>query len=205
MKTWFLLLFFPVLLHSCKNPDKEIGPENQFNRVWNVDSTELVFSVRTQIAAQYPKTAEGLYCKAWLADLNGDQKKAIKTVDSLVIGFPRFEKGLYLRANLRTKLNDNEGAFSDFGKAIKKNPDFFEAYVNRGSLNFQTKHTDLALKDFQKADKIKPNQMLVLLNIGHSLIVLGKLEEACSYWKTADSLGMKEAKLMVSKYCKSIN
>jgi len=201
MKDWILLLVGAILLTSCRNEKIENASAEKFERSWNSDSAALVLKLRTEIVLESPQSAEGLYCKSWLADQKGDLKKAIKTVDSLAIGYPGFEKGIYLRANLKAKLNDYPGALSDFGRAIKKNPTFFEAFVNRGTLHFQNKHTDLALKDFQKANQIKPNNKMVVFNIGNAFMLLGKPDEACKNWIAADSLGNADAKILLVKYC----
>jgi tetratricopeptide (TPR) repeat protein len=201
MKYFLGFIVGVFILISCSEKKEITGPEFAFNQSWNNDSIPEVRALREMISIDFPRSPEGLYCKAWLSDQKGNTSKALKTADSLVMGFPSFEKGFYLRANLRTNLKDEAGALSDFGNAIKRNPTFFEAYVNRGGLHFQTKHYDLSLKDFIKANQIKPNQNLVLYNIGNAFLALGQFNEACSNLKKADSLGNKKARELVVKYC----
>lgn len=190
-------------LWSCGSaPEKQtVDLEPKFLQSFGSDSLEWVKSVRTEIARQSPQSAIGLYSKAWLLAQNGDRNRAIKTADSLVMGFPAFDKGLYLRANLRMEQNDPDGALHDFDKAIKKNPAFFEAFVNRGSLHFKLGHTEMALKDFEKANALKSSQKQVFLNLGNAYISLGDVGKACSAWQKADSLGVAEAKALIVKFC----
>lgn len=192
-----------AFLLGCKNQVSTSDTELQtkFEASFGSDSVLVVRDIRTRIAAEAPRSDIGLYCKAWLLAQGGNRPKALKTADSLVMGFPSFEKGLYLRANLRAEQNDPDGALADFDKVLKKNPGFFEALVNRGSLHFKLGHTDMALKDFEKADALKPHQKNVKLNLGNAYISLGDKLKACSNWAKADSLGEPSAKELIRKFC----
>jgi tetratricopeptide (TPR) repeat protein len=200
MKWKPFLIFLMVSCQSSPEPNQE-EITDKFNQSWQSDSIPKVLALRQELAKIAPGKPEGLYSKAWLADRNGDLKKALKTADSLVMGFPQFEKGLYLRANLKDKSGDTQGAIEDFGKALKKNPGFFEALINRGSIHFKTKHYDLALKDFQSAEGLYPKNKLVCFNLGNVWLAYAKPEKACPYWQKADSLGMPGAYSLFKKYC----
>ena len=203
MKDFIVLGVGLFLFYSCgSESEKQVSDfPSKFQQSFGSDSLEWVKTVRTEIARQSPQSDIGLYSKAWLLAQNGDRSRALKTADSLVMGFPAFDKGLYLRANLRMEQNDPDGALHDFDKAIKKNPDFFEAYINRGSLHFKLGHTEMALKDFEKAFTLKANQKQVFLNLGNAYISLGDVTKACTAWQKADSLSAPEAKALLVKFC----
>lgn len=203
MKFLSVLFFCLAALTYCteKPPQSSENWALKFDSVWQIDADPVVMQVRTEIARQDPKSAYGLYCKAWLLARKGDLGKALKTADSLVMGFPQFDKGLYLRANLKAEQNDTEGAFSDFDKCLKRNPNFTEAYINRGALYFSSNHPDQALTDFLAANKLKTNDKRILLNIGNAQAKLGMMADACRNWHAADSLGEPQARVLVGLHC----
>lgn len=196
---WFLTGFI-----SCQETDHQSESFKQaFEESWQTDSIEKIRSLRLKIAQSTAKSPEVLYAKAWLADQKGNVNLALKTADSLVSGFPQFEKGFYLRANLRSKTGNLEGAFSDFGAALKRNPNFYEAYINRGSLHFDQEHFDFALNDFQKALQVRGLNGQLAFNLGNAYYKLNKAEQACVWWKKADSLQFDAAKIPLLKLCQS--
>ena len=198
---WYHILIF--LLPACgqKNGSEQGDIAGKFNLAWQSNAPELVLKIREELARSAVKSPEVLYARAWLADRAGDGPQALKTADSLVMGYPQFEKGWYLRANLKEKSGDLEAAIQDYDKALKRNPAFAEALINRGSLQFKTRHYDLALKDFEKARSIVPQNKLVAINLGNAWMAFGKPEKACQFWKTADSMGYPGADTLLKKYC----
>jgi len=144
-----------------------------------------------------------LYCRAWKQASEGNKDRALKTADSLVMGFPAFYKGIYLRANLRLENRDTSGSLSDFERCLKKNPLFFECRMNRGSLFFTKGMPDMAFQDFKEALKIKPGNAQALLNLGNAHYALGQPDSACIQWSKAAESGLKEALEAKEKRCLS--
>jgi len=200
------ILYILVLsvFYSCSAPKPEQSHDEmklKFDSAWKADSSGKWKTTRTELAASSQRNEYSLYCRSWLLAQNGNLAKAIKTADSLVMGFPAFVKGYYLRANLRADAKDLEGAFGDFDKAIKRDPVFFEALMNRGSLHFSNQHPDLALKDFQLARKIQSTDPEVFTNLGNSWLALGKADSACKSWENAQTLGSKKAVDLLNRFC----
>jgi tetratricopeptide (TPR) repeat protein len=204
MKAFQNCFFFVLLLLSCANEKGDpsfASIQTDFEQTWMGKDSVQTDSIRRKIAGFKALNEYTLYCRAWLQSKNGNKSRALKTADSLVMGFPGFIKGYYLRANIRAELNDTEGAIADFGKAIKRDPTFFEAYMNRGSLQFSRKHPDEALKDFESAAKLKSGNEEVLLNLGNARMALGQPDSACICWNKATQKGNEKAKALVERFC----
>lgn len=198
-----LLLF---LLVSCTSTGSE-GPGEQelrlreaFEKQWGERSAGSD-SVRIALAALPGRNEYILYCRAWKLASDGNNTKALKTADSLVMGFPAFEKGIYLRANLRLENRDTSGSLSDFERCLKKNPLFFECRMNRGSLFFSKKMPDLAYLDFKEAVKIRPDNAEARLNLGNAQFALGQPDSACLQWTKAAEAGLLSALEIQKKLC----
>jgi tetratricopeptide (TPR) repeat protein len=202
MRNWYSLIFLFVL--GCgSEPAQDRSPQWAliFDSAWATTDINLQTKLRTSLAREAGKSPFGFYCRAWILAKAGKTPKALKTIDSLLLGFPGFVQGYYLRANLRAEVRDTAGALEDFDKAILRKPDFFEAYVNRGSLHFAHHHPELALLDFRQAQKIQPNSAQVLLNMGHSQWALGQPDSACLAWSKSAKHGNAIADTLVRKWC----
>lgn len=191
---------FLTACNSGSKSDAEFAIE-KFNASWQSDSIPFLLRTREEVAALAPGSPEGFYCKAWILAKKSNLSKAIKTADSLVIGFPSFEKGWYLRANLKVEMNDTSGAFKDFQQCLKRNPNFFEAYINRGGLYFKSGNLDFALRDFESARNLSSGNKIVHLNLGNAYMALHQVDKACENWRKADSLGDLQAKNYSKLYC----
>jgi tetratricopeptide (TPR) repeat protein len=198
-----------LILISCSKPsadntgEQELRLREAFEKQWG-ERSEGSDSVRLKLAALPGRNEYILYCRAWKLASEGNRDRALKTADSLVMGFPAFDKGVYLRANLRLENRDTSGSLSDFERCLKKNPLFFECRMNRGSLFFSKGMPDLAFQDFKEALKIKPADAQAMLNMGNAQYALGQPDSACQQWSKAAASGLKEAVEISEKLCLSV-
>lgn len=182
---------YAFVLISCST-EKEDATEKWadiFNQTWQNPDETTVLEQRKILALQAGKSRYGYYCRAWMLARKNQMDQALKTADSLVLGFPDFDKAWYLRANLRSQKNDTTGAFRDFSEGLKRNPSFSEIYINRGALYFRLGIMDKALADFETAIKIGKNIPQALANLGNVHFKMQHPIIACQYWQKADSLG----------------
>lgn len=197
------LLWASFAFYSCTESESNLEKLalDKFNNSWQSDSLPWVIQTRVEVAEMAPKSPAGFYSKAWLLSKNGSFDKALKTADSLIIGYPSFDKGWYLRANLKSEMRDTLSALHDFNECLKRNPSFFEAHVNRGNLHFHSGSLDFALKDFEAANSIRPLQKTIQINLGNTYMMLKQKDKACRFWHVADSLGEKQAAVYLLKFC----
>lgn len=190
-------------LFSCKG-EKETDSEKWseiFNQTWQNPDEATVLKQRQAVANQAGKSRYGYYCRAWLLSRSQALDLALKTADSLVMGFPEFDKAWYLRANLRSQRNDTTGAFRDFSEGLKRNPSFSEIYINRGALYFRLGNLDKALADFEAAIKLGRNIPQALTNLGNVHFKMQHPIIACQFWQKADSLGDTMASNRYKTFC----
>ena len=207
-----MLRLFPVVLFfafgcsgsSSRLPDASLLKlQERFEKQWG-EKSAAGDSVRLALAALPGRNEYILYCRAWKHAGRHNLAQALKTADSLVMGYPAFEKGIYLRANLRLENRDTSGSLSDFDRCLKKNPAFFECRMNRGSLFFVQKMADLAFLDFREAVKLRPENAEARLNLGNAHFALGQADSACVQWKTAASAGSAAANEISNKLCNPV-
>jgi tetratricopeptide (TPR) repeat protein len=203
---YFILSICLVTMLACSSGTKENNQSDllaRFDSAWNSSSPEEIQRIRSGIASLPDRNEFTLYCRAWVLSQKSEPAKALKTADSLVMGFPSFIRGWYLRANLRAESKDVEGALSDFDKAVKKDPQFFEAWMNRGAVHFSNQHPDLALKDFQSAQKLKPAHPDVFLNLANCWLALGRADSACVFLEKAEQAGNPKATELKQRFCET--
>ena len=200
------ILFF--LISACNKPVENEQAllatklAESFEARWSVPGPASD-SVRNALASLSIRNEYTLYSRAWQLAGKGNLPAALKTVDSLVMGFPGFVKGTYLRANLRLENKDTIGSLSDFERCLKRNPAFFECRMNRGSLFFSKNMPDLAFKDFKEAVKLQPANPEARLNLGNAQFALGQLDSACIQWQFASKSGNSSAATLSEKFCPS--
>lgn len=200
-KSLFALLILAV---SCTQPESvnlEKSHELQFDSAWKSGDSIQIRKVRTLLAASTGRDPFILYSRAWLQATSGNLPKALKTADSLVMGYPAFAKGHYLRANFKASSGNLEGAFKDYENAIKRDPGLFEAYLNRGALYFQDKHPEHAIPDFQNAIKLRNEDAQAWFNLANAFAAAGSPDSACHYWTRAGELGSAKAMEFKTKFC----
>ncbi len=203
---YFILSVCLAAMMACSSETTENNQSDlqaRFDSAWNSSSPEQIQRIRSGIASLSERNEFTLYCRAWVLSQKGEPAKAIKTADSLVMGFPTFVRGWYLRANLRAENKDVEGALADFDKAVKKDPQFFEAWMNRGAVHFSNQHPDLALKDFQSAQKLKPMHPDVFLNLANCWLALGQADSACVLLVKAEQAGNPKASELKLRFCET--
>lgn len=195
------LLFFACSSELEKNENHELALlEIKFEELWGKNSPASD-SVKYALARMHGRNARILYSRAWKLASEKQLSRALKTADSLVMGYPAFDKGIYLRANLRLENHDSTGSLEDFERCLKKNPRFFECRMNRGSLFFSRNLPDLAYQDFREALRINPGSPEAKLNMGNAQYALGRPDSACFFWKNAAASGLKMGDEMAAKFC----
>jgi tetratricopeptide (TPR) repeat protein len=209
MKSIFPALAFLLMFMSCSRQkadqaeaDKVQKLVQDFENSWGQNSP-AGDSARLALAALPGRNEYILYCRAWKNAEKGNLPSAIKTADSLVMGFPSFEKGIYLRANLRLENKDTSGSLSDFERCLKRNPAFYECRINRGIIFFSKQMPDLAYQDFREAVKLRPQSAEARLNLGNAQFALGQLDSACLQWNNAAASGLEKAAQLAGKFCQS--
>lgn len=207
MRSFYSAILFMLL--SCSKPSaentgqQELRLREAFDKQWG-ERTPGSDSVRIALAALPGRNEYILYCRAWKLASEGNKDRALKTADSLVMGFPAFFKGIYLRANLRLENRDTSGSLSDFERCLKKNPQFFDCRMNRGSLFFSQGLPDMAFQDFKEALKIKPENAQAMLNLGNAHFALGQPDSACLQWTKAAEAGLEAAAEIRKKLCPEV-
>jgi tetratricopeptide (TPR) repeat protein len=204
--SWFFILILALGACTEGSPD-EVAEENRqiFGLAWKEGASPRGDSLRKMLAGRSQRDSYVLYCRSWLLKKNGQAARALKTADSLTMGYPSFPEGYYLRANLRADAGDNEGALRDYGKALARKPTFPEAYINRGSLHFQMKHADEALADFRAAIRLEPRRPDAWFNAANAFAVMSHADSACYFWEKARLLGSFPADSLLRKHCSGSN
>ncbi len=200
----FLLIFMSCAQQKADRAETEKVQKliQDFEKGWGQNS-QAGDSTRHALAALPGRNEYILYCRAWKNAETGNLPTALKTADSLVMGFPAFEKGIYLRANLRLDNKDTSGSLSDFERCLKKNPGFYECRMNRGIIFFSRQMPDLAYQDFREAVKLRPESAEARLNLGNAQFALGQLDSACLQWNRAAASGLEKASLLTGKFCQT--
>lgn len=200
------ILYILILCLSWACAEEPAISENEiaakFKSTWHAKNDTFLLQSRKEIAALAPKTKYGFYCRAWLFSRNNNFLAALKTADSMAIGFPSFAEGQYLLANLREENGDPEAALKAYSKALKAKPDFFEALVNRGNLWYVKKDFTKALQDFKLANSLDAKSPINLLNLGNAFMALGFKDSACVFWEKSMALGATQSRINLDKFCK---
>lgn len=84
---------------------------------------------------------------------------------------------------------------------VEKHPEKADAFSLRGEAWQAARSWEKAAEDYTMSLDLNPEEPEVNLNLGISLINIGKTSEACHYLRKAKSLGEKGAVEYLSKYC----
>lgn len=200
---WFFILLLNCLWACGEGGHQEESGENGllFAQAWKEGVSPRGDSIRSAVAGRKIRDPYVLYCRAWLLKRKGQAARALKTADSLTMGYPSFAEGYYIRANLRADAGDNEGALRDYGKALARKPAFPEACINRGSLHFSMKHAGEALSDFRMAMRLDPRRAEAWFNAGNAFAVMARADSACFFWEKARQLGSLPADSLLRTHC----
>ena len=118
---------------------------------------------------------------------------AVESYSKAITYDPNHYRAYYNRAISKGKLNLYTEALSDYSKAIELNPSYALAFCNRGCLkNNKLNDHNGAVEDLKKTIELDPTDTIALNGLGVVNYNLGKINEACEYWKVAISLGNKD-------------
>jgi tetratricopeptide (TPR) repeat protein len=121
---------------------------------------------------------------------------------------PKEADVFYSRAIAKNELYTWKAALRDYDKAIEIAPDFASALINRGSLKDENNDHKGAIQDYEAviANKKFNNDVLqqAYANRGNSYLNLDSLEQACSDWSMAVSLGADYLEERIEMYCEKI-
>lgn len=93
-------------------------------------------------------------------------------------------------------------AIQDFNQAIEIDPNYIEAYNNRGFTKSVLGDYLAAIDDYNIAIEINAYYPNAFYNRGVAKQAIGDIKGAINDWTIASELGMKEADVLIKKYCK---
>lgn len=98
-------------------------------------------------------------------------------------------------------------AVANYDSVIKYNPDYMLAYSNRGMIygtlqSYNENYWEKARQDFDQAIELNPDYADNYYNKAWLLYVAGMKDEACKYWRKADSLGSVVAPQAIEQNCR---
>lgn len=135
-------------------------------------------------------------------DSLGRYHSAIRDYSKALKMNPNNDRTYLYRGNAKNQLSDKKGAFRDYCKAIELNQNNFDAYYICGILKQEEEDYDSAIYYYNHAIVINTDDADAYRNRGSAKADIGDLNGACSDWKKASELGLKEADEMIKEYCK---
>lgn len=90
----------------------------------------------------------------------------------------------------------------DLNKTVSLSPEFAPAYYNLGNLNCILGEFDQAIKQYDMAIGIEENYTEAIYNRGLVKIYMQKTREGCRDLSKAGELGVKDAYLVIRKFCR---
>jgi len=131
----------------------------------------------------------------------GLKSEALKSYTRAIELNPKYTKAYSNRALVKGSVGDMNGAINDLNRAILIDPKYATAYLNRGVTHGAMGNKKAAIQDFDRAIKANPRYSDAYRNRGITKELIGNITEACSDWKTAASLGQKDAKIWYQNQC----
>jgi len=95
-----------------------------------------------------------------------------------VLGISGKARGEYEKAQLRLQRQDVDGAIQHLEKAVALSPRFAEALNNLGTIYFQRREYAKAEHSFRQALELDPQAYVPLVNLGGTLLAMGRAKEA---------------------------
>ena len=132
----------------------------------------------------------------------GDRYGAIADCNKAIEINPSFAGAYYNRGNIKDDLGDKNGAITDFNKAILLNPRDDDYFTDRGYVKAALGDDRQAISDYNRAISLNPKAIIAYKNLGNAYERMRNYSKACANWRSASSLGDKEATDWVKKYCK---
>jgi tetratricopeptide (TPR) repeat protein len=138
----------------------------------------------------------------------GLAKKEISDANGAVIDYssaielnPTDYKIYYYRGFSKMYLKDYLGAIRDFNSTILLNPKFELAYEGRADANYALKEYQKAIDDYNVVIANNPLNKWVYFFRANSFKKIGQVNDACTDWKKAKSLGIEEADIAIRNFC----
>ena len=115
----------------------------------------------------------------------GDNKKAVDEIESLILEFPKSSLLFNLKGACYKASNNLEKAIESFKKASTINPNFYEAFYNLGVIQKQLGMIEQSIVSYQTAIDIKPAYPDAHNNLGNIFLNLHQHEEAINHFEWA--------------------
>jgi tetratricopeptide (TPR) repeat protein len=130
-----------------------------------------------------------------------DAHGAVNDYSSAIELNPTDYKIYYYRGFSKMYLEDYLGAVRDFNSTIVLNPKFQLAYEGRADANYALKEYQKAIDDYNVVIANNPRNKWAYFFRGNSFKKTGQVNNACSDWKKAKSLGFAEADIVIKNFC----
>ncbi len=169
-----LLLFVSALANG------QVSLNEQFEKSWNTSDTAEKRMLREDIAIKSPDSEYGLFCRAWLFTLNGENTSALDLYSKAVTLKGDFWQAYHNRGIVYAGIADYDKAVSDYSKTTELNPVFADSYINRGNIYQNLKDYPKAISDYTKAISINPNDAETYYNRGIVLLYTNDLPGSIS-------------------------
>lgn len=101
-----------------------------------------------------------------------------QSVSAVELSVPQKAKKEFVKAQECTTRLDTKGAIEHLKKAVEIAPQFVEAWNNLGTIAYRTKEFEQAEKYFREALKHEPESYYPLVNLGGTLLSMGRFEES---------------------------
>jgi len=143
----------------------------------------------------FPQKAALAYNNRGLAYYRaGDLKSAFKDYNRAIEVEPGLAQARVNRGNIYRISGDLKSAFADYNRAIEINPRSVEARINRGNIYSGRGDHEQALEEYNLVISMDPGNAMAHYNRALTYLRMGDRERASAGFKTASSLGLKEAK-----------
>ena len=104
-----------------------------------------------------------------------------RTVSATALSIPKNARDEYLKAQDRLARNDTAGAVTHLKKAVEIAPQFAAALNNLGTIAYQSRNYHEAEGYFRQAIEQDADAYYPLVNLGGTLISMGKVQESLAY------------------------
>lgn len=144
-----------------------------------------------------------LYMKGLCRKAGANYYLAIKEFEDAKSFWPEYDSLYYTIGNIYAyHLGNYSLAVDSYNKLLDLNPDFTEAYYERAYSHFKLKDNKKAMLDIEQYLSFRAEDGKAHLLKGELELESGNIEEACSYFKRASLMHVREADKMKAKYCK---
>lgn len=144
---------------------------------------------------------ELLWLRAGCYRKTGETRKALQDLDKYLEFYPGNKKALSFAGKTASAGGDNIKALAYFSENVRLHPNDAECYVDRANAYFLARSWNWAAQDYGMSLDLQPGNSDAWLNMGISLVNLGKEDDACFYFRRSFNLGNKKAVEYLSRHC----